>query len=74
MQLPTRPTKREGNRHARDFVGDSVDLDAIPPADLRRLTRECIERHIPDGYMQNLAVAEQSEREIFMRLPGGAEI
>lgn len=65
MKLPTRPTKREGNTHARGFVGDSVDLDAIAPADLRRLARECIERHIPAGYMDTLAVAEKSEREIF---------
>src|SRR5262249_6317530 len=29
-QLPTRPTKREGNRHAYKFKGDSVELDALP--------------------------------------------
>ena len=28
--LPTRPTKRDGNRHAQGFVGDSVELDALP--------------------------------------------
>ena len=31
-RLPTRPTKREGNRHARSFEGDSVELDALPSA------------------------------------------
>jgi hypothetical protein len=30
-QLPSRPTKREGNNHAKDWVGDSVELDAINP-------------------------------------------
>ena len=70
MHLPTRPTKRDGNPHAKGFDGDSVDLDAIPPLDLRRLARECIERHIPDGYMQALEVAEKSEREILMRIAG----
>jgi hypothetical protein len=64
MSLPTRPTKREGNAHAKGFEGNSVDLDAIPPMELRRLVRECIERHIPPGYMESLEVAEQSEREI----------
>src|SRR4029453_1174205 len=30
FNLPTRPTKREGNRHALNFEGDSVELDALP--------------------------------------------
>jgi hypothetical protein len=72
MKLPTRPTKREGNSHARGFVGDSVDLDAMPPAELRALVRECIERHVPPGYMDSLKVAEKSEREIVTRLCGQA--
>ena len=31
-KLQTRPTKTEaaGNRHAKVFIGDSVELDAIP--------------------------------------------
>jgi hypothetical protein len=68
MNLPTRPTKREGNNHAKGFIGDSVDLDAMPPAELRRVTRDCIERHIPTGYMHTLLAAEASEREIFTRI------
>jgi hypothetical protein len=28
--LPTRPTKREGNRHADSFEGENVELDALP--------------------------------------------
>src|SRR5262249_21977529 len=31
FNLPTRPTKREGNRHANKFEGASVELDALPP-------------------------------------------
>jgi hypothetical protein len=68
MHLPTRPTKREGNSHAKGFEGDSVDLDAIPPLELRRLARECIDRHIPPGYLESLEVAENSEREILTRI------
>jgi hypothetical protein len=68
MNLPTRPTKREGNNHAKGFVGSSVDLDAMPPAELRRLTRDCIDQHIPPGYMETLLVAEASERKIFTRI------
>lgn len=70
MNLPTRPTKRKGNTHAKGFQGDSVDLDAISPLDLRRLVRDCIERHIPPGYMDSLRAAEQSERELFSRIVG----
>jgi hypothetical protein len=72
MDLPTRPTKREGNPHARGFEGDSVDLYAMPPAELRRLTAECILRHIPPGYIEELQVAEKSEREILTRIVGEA--
>ena len=28
--LPTRPTKQVGNRHAKGFDGESVELDALP--------------------------------------------
>jgi hypothetical protein len=40
MRLPTRPTKRSDTRAKRWFAagkGNSVDLDAIPPNDLRAL-------------------------------------
>src|SRR5262249_42620988 len=58
---PPRPTKREGNAHAKDFEGDSVELDAIPPLDLRALVRDCIERHVDQRQLQILRVAEESE-------------
>jgi hypothetical protein len=61
--LPTRPTKREGNRHAKDFEGDSVELDALPPDVLRGLVKECIEQHISEHELSALRAAEESERE-----------
>lgn len=45
LRLPTRPTKRQDTR-ARAWQGGSVELDAIPPAELRRMVRTCIEQHI----------------------------
>jgi hypothetical protein len=30
--------------------------------------RECIEQHIPPGYMNSLEIAEKSEREILMKI------
>ena len=65
--LPTRPTKRSGTHHA-DFEGDSVELDALPSAELRRLVSECIERHISQDQVEILREAEQSEREILEQL------
>jgi hypothetical protein len=46
FNLPTRPTKRNGNMHANSFEGDSVELDALPAGELRDLVCACIEQHI----------------------------
>lgn len=64
FNLPTRPTKRDGNPHAHGFEGESVELDALPPSVLRDMVREVIERHISSHALQTLRVAEKSEREI----------
>jgi hypothetical protein len=60
--LPTRPTKMTDTR-AKKFVGTSVELDAIPARDLRKLVREVIERHVDQEQLDVLRVAEASERE-----------
>ncbi|WP_267424889.1 hypothetical protein [Methylobacterium sp. GC_Met_2] len=62
-RLPTRPTKREGNRHAKGFEGESVELDALHPRTLKAMVTEVIERHIPAAALTALRVAEESERE-----------
>jgi hypothetical protein len=75
--LPTRPTKRDGNWHAEGFEGDSVELDALPPRILRDMVRETIERHISPQALKTLRVAEESERELLValgrQLPGAAQ-
>jgi hypothetical protein len=63
FNLPTRPTKREGNRHANGFKGESVELDALPASTLRDMVRDVIERHISSRALAALRVAEDSERE-----------
>jgi len=60
--LPTRPTKRAGNNHARGFDGDSVELDALPPNVLRDMVRGVIGSHISDHALKVLRAAEESER------------
>jgi hypothetical protein len=69
-QLPTRPTKRAGNRHAAGFVGRSVELDAMPPRVLRDLVRKVIEKHISPAAIVALRKAEDSERAL-LRASGG---
>jgi hypothetical protein len=64
FSLPTRPTKREGNSHAKNFIGDSTELDALPSAVLRTLVRDCIEQHILREALDALRVAEASERSV----------
>ncbi len=59
--LPTRPTKTTDSR-SKGFAGESVELDAIPPAQLRALVRDCIERHIDPGPLARTREIERLER------------
>jgi hypothetical protein len=61
--LPTRPTKKTDSR-SKGFVGESVELDAIPAGALRALARGAIEQHISPSVLQTLQVVEDSERRI----------
>ena len=65
--LPTRPTKRTDTR-SRNFDGGSVEVDAIPPAQLRQLVREAIEQNIDRRALRVLMAAEESEREMLLDL------
>jgi hypothetical protein len=62
--LPTRPTKREGNSHAKNFEGDSIEVDALPVDVLQELVRDCIEQHVDEEQAEVTRTAEKSEREI----------
>jgi hypothetical protein len=62
MQLPTRPTKRTDSR-AKDWIGDSVELDAIPPNVLRNLVQAVIESHLPLDHLAQIARVERIERQ-----------
>lgn len=63
FHLPTRPTKRTDSR-SRGFIGESVEVDAIPPAQLRRMVRACIEQHVDKALLAQLEYAESEERRI----------
>jgi hypothetical protein len=62
--LPTRPTKTSDSRSVNWTGGDSVELDAIHPDQLRDLVSEVIEQHIDEQKLAALRVAEESEREL----------
>jgi hypothetical protein len=71
LKLPTRPTKIKGNTHATNWKGGrSVEVDAIPPAELRRIINAAIERHVDKRALKVIQVAERSERELMERISG----
>ena len=59
-RLPTRPTKTTDTR-SKGFGDISVELDAIPPSQLRNLVQRAIERHLPPEQYRVLKIAEESE-------------
>lgn len=61
LSLPTRPTKKTDSR-AKDFDGDSVEVDAIPARELRRLCRGVIEHFIDHDALSALRLVEEQER------------
>ena len=60
--LPTRPTKKSDTR-SKSFRGESVELDAIPPDDLRSMVNDCIVQHVDADAFEKTKIAEASERE-----------
>ena len=69
LGLSTRPTKKSDTR-ARGFVGESVEVDAIPPSVLRELASQAITRHIDREALRLTEVAEASERGLLEALAG----
>ncbi len=67
--LPTRPTKQSDSRAAK-FVGESVEVDAIPTPKLREIVSAAIERWIDPEALRLTEIAERSEKEILRRIAG----
>ena len=64
--LPTRPTKLEGNRHAKGWAAEqaSVELDAIPPQAGSAIWCACvIGNHVDQRQLAALRQIEAEERE-----------
>lgn len=60
--LPTRPTKKSDSR-SKSFEGESVEVDAIPPNELRNLVYNCILNHVDHRALAQLRRVEKAERE-----------
>lgn len=71
MRLPSRPTK--ASTHAKGWEGDSVELDAIEPEELRNIVRQAIELHLPAHEWEILKAAEASERELLWDFIAGVQ-
>ncbi len=64
MHLPMRPTKR-GDTRGKRFKGESVEVDAIPPATLRDLLRAAIlSQRDGDRYAECLWAQKRDRREL----------
>jgi len=61
-RLPTRPTKKTDSR-AKNWIGGSVELDALPVTVLRQLVRDSIEQHIDLVALQENERIERLERD-----------
>jgi hypothetical protein len=72
LHLPTRPTKKTDSR-ARNFRGESVELDAMPPDYLRALVLSVIESHIDQDHLERLRTIEQAERATLDRIADSLE-
>jgi hypothetical protein len=69
-ELPTRPTKRTDTR-AAGFVGDSVEVDALPANVLRSIVENAIVKHVDRRRLEITRAVEKSERQILAALIGG---
>jgi hypothetical protein len=73
--LPTRPTKTtdtRASRFRRIHGTDSVELDAIPPDELRQLVRNAIDSHMEPWRLEQFRMVEREERQTLKSMFGGA--
>lgn len=71
-ELPTRPTKKTDSR-AKGFHGESIEVDAIRPSELRSLCRECITLHIDQEVYRSTLAVEKAEKETLLEMASSYE-
>jgi hypothetical protein len=72
LKLPTRPVKRSDTRAAKWTGGECVELDSMPPAEIRKLVEACITQHIDARQWSILRETEAGEREQLKQIWRGA--
>lgn len=68
MQNPFSAQARATDSRSRNFEGESVEVDAIPPKALRQIVSDCITQHVNHELLEGLALAEHGEREVLMAM------
>lgn len=59
--LPTKPRTDTSKRRLE--IADTVECESMPAGVLRRIVRDAVEDYIPDGQLDAVKAAEQSERQ-----------
>lgn len=77
LKLPTRPTKSTDSR-AKSFEGESVEVDAISPDELRNMCEQRIAQHVNPNILERTFRIEKLERESLQKIAldfsgGGAQ-
>lgn len=70
LSLPTRPTKRSDTRSS-GFVGESVEVDAIPAQILREIVETAISQHVDPTRLAITQQIEDEEREGLLAMAHG---
>ena len=69
---PVTRTDTRARRFIQRFGTETVELDAIPASEVRRLVREAIEQHMDPRRLSTLRMIEREERDGLRKLFGGA--
>jgi 5S rRNA maturation endonuclease (ribonuclease M5) len=72
ISQPVTYTDTSARKFIERFGNETVELDAIPASEVRRLVRDAIERHMDPRRLELLRMVEQEEREGIRALFGGA--
>jgi hypothetical protein len=67
LKLPTRPTKKSDSR-SKTFTGESVEVDAIPPAALKKLVSDAITQHVDQEELERLKTVEAAEKDTLKKI------
>jgi hypothetical protein len=68
MSLPTRPVKMSDTRAAAWKGGECVELDTMPPSEIRKLVESCITQNIESHQWKILQKTEAMERQTLQSL------